>query len=223
MRLPKLLAAAAVAGLAGAPAFADTLVLNDGSRLRGTLVSMNRQTVVFDEDTGSARSGTRRVRVALSRVDAIDFTDSRFGDDSWSGDDSWRDDGYYGNDSLGNGNLRQRTVSVYADRQWTDTGINVRAGDILRFDPTGVISWGPDREDGPAGEANSPYNRNRPLPNNAGGALIGRIGSSTGDMFYIGGDRGTFRARTSGRLYLGVNDDYLQDNSGTFRVLVEHP
>ena len=34
-------------------------------------------------------------------------------------------------------------------------------------------------------------------------------------MFFIGGDRGTFRARTSGRLYLGVNDDYLQDNSGS--------
>ena len=223
MRLPKLLAATAVVGLVGAPAFADTLVLNDGTRLRGTLVSMNRQTVVFDEDTGSSRSGARRVRVALSRVDAIDFTDSRYGDDSWSGDDSYRDDGYYGNDSLGNGNLRQRTVSVYADRQWTDTGISVRAGDTIRFDPTGSIEWGPGRQDGPAGEVNSPYNRSRPLPNSAGGALIGRIGTGSGDMFYIGGDRGTFRARTSGRLYLGVNDDYLQDNSGTFRVLVEHP
>ena len=51
MNLPKVLAATAVVGLTGLPAFADTLVLNDGSRLRGTLVSMNRQTVVFDEDT----------------------------------------------------------------------------------------------------------------------------------------------------------------------------
>jgi hypothetical protein len=133
-----------------------------------------------------------------------------------------RDDGFYDNGSLGS-NLRQRTVSVSADRQWTDTGINVRAGDTLRFDPTGVIQWGPGRQDGPAGEVNSPYNASRPLPNYAGGSLIGRIGASTGDMFYIGGDRGTFRARTSGRLYLGVNDDYLQDNNGSFRVLVEHP
>jgi hypothetical protein len=184
---------------------------------------MNRQTIVFDEETNTYnnRGRARRVRVPLDRVDAIDFTDGGFqGDDSWS-DDSWsnNDDDFYGNN---NRNLRSRTVTVYSDRQWTDTGITVRAGDVIRFDPTGVIQWGPGRQDGPAGEVNSPYNRNRPIPNSAGGALIGRIGSGSGDMFYIGGDRGTFRARTSGRLYLGVNDDYLQDNSGQFRVLVEH-
>jgi hypothetical protein len=226
MNVPKVLAATAVLGLAGLTASADTLILNDGSRLRGTLVTMNRQTVVFDEDTSvnnrNQRNRTRRVRVPLERVDAIDFTDGRFqGDDSWS-DDSWsNDDDFYSNDSI-SGNLRQRTVTVYADRQWTDTGINVRAGDVIRFDPTGVIQWGPGRQDGPAGEVNSPYNANRPIPNRSGGSLIGRIGAGSGDMFYIGGDRGTFRARTSGRLYLGVNDDYLQDNSGQFRVLVEH-
>jgi hypothetical protein len=227
MNLPKVLAATAVFGVAGLTASADTLILNDGSRLRGTLVSMNRQTVVFDEDTDvntrNQRARTRRVRVPLDRVDAIDFTDGNFqsGDDSWS-DDSWsNNDDFYSNDSL-SGNLRQRTVAVHADRQWTDTGITVRAGDVIRFDPTGVIQWGPGRQDGPAGEVNSPHNANRPIPNRSGGSLIGRIGAGSGDMFYIGGDRGTFRARTSGRLYLGVNDDHLQDNSGQFRVLVEH-
>jgi hypothetical protein len=227
MNLPKVLAATAVFGVAGLTASADTLILNDGSRLRGTLVTMNRQTVVFDEDTDvntrNQRARTRRVRVPLERVDAIDFTDGNFqsDDDSWS-DDSWsNNDDFYSNDSL-SGNLRQRTVAVQANRQWTDTGINVRAGDVIRFDPTGVIQWGPGRQDGPAGEVNSPHNASRPIPNRAGGSLIGRIGAGSGDMFYIGGDRGTFRARTSGRLYLGVNDDYLQDNSGQFRVLVEH-
>ena len=226
MNLRQVLAATAVVGMTGVPAFADTLVLNDGTRIRGTLVSMNRQTVVFDQDQDSSyntRARTRRVRVPLDRVDAIDFTDGRYaGDDSWSSDDSWsNNDGYYDNRSLPSGNLRSRTVTVYADRQWTDTGINVRAGDVIRFDPTGTIMWGPGRQDGPAGENDSPYNRNRPLPNQAGGALIGRIGTGSGDMFYVGGDRGTFRARTSGRLYLGVNDDHLQDNSGAFRVMVE--
>jgi hypothetical protein len=111
---------------------------------------------------------------------------------------------------------------VRADRQWTDTGITVRAGDTLRFDASGVINWGPGRQDSPEGELNSPYNANRPIPNRAGGALIGRIGTGMSDVFFIGSDRGTFRARTSGRLYLGVNDDYIQDNSGSFRVIVEH-
>ena len=39
-------------------------------------------------------------------------------------------------------------------------------------------------------------------------------------MFYIGNDNGPIRVRSSGRLFLGVNDDYLQDNSGNFRVVV---
>ena len=49
-------------------------------------------------------------------------------------------------------------------------------------------------------------------------ALIGRIGGS--GVFFVGSDRGDFRMRDSGRLYLSVNDDYLQDNSGAFRVTV---
>jgi hypothetical protein len=243
MNFPKVFAATALVGLTGLPALADTLVLNDGSRLRGTLVSMNRQTVVFDEDRSSGNNQparTRRIRVPLDRVDAIDFTDQgNYGsDDSWSSDtrsnDSWSDrtrsndtwsnnDDYYGNNTSGNNsNLRQRAVLVNADRPWTDTGITVRAGDVIRFDPSGVIQWGPGRQDGPGGEVNSPSNRNRPMANQPGGALIGRIGTGSGDMFYVGADRGTFRARTSGRLYLGVNDDYMQDNSGSFRVIVEH-
>lgn len=233
MKFPEVLAATAIVGLTGLPAFADTLILNDGSRLRGTLVTVNRQTVVFDEDARSGnnqRARTRRIRVPLDRVDAIDFTDqgSYGSDDSWSNDSWSNNDDYYGdNNASGNRNLRQLAVLVHANRQWTDTGITVRAGDVIRFDPTGVIQWGPARQDGPGGEVNSPYNRNRPMANQPGGALIGRIGTGTGtgtgDMFYVGADRGTFRARTSGRLYLGVNDDYLQDNSGSFRVIVEHP
>ena len=65
---------------------------------------------------------------------------------------------------------------------------------------------------------NSPYNSSRPIPNRAGGALIGRIGN--GAPFFIGSGVQSFRAGTSGRLYLGINDDYLPDNSGSFRVIV---
>ena len=57
---------------------------------------------------------------------------------------------------------------------------------------------------------NSPINDRRPVPARPAGALIGRIGTSPSDVFFIGGDRGSFRVRTSGRLYLGVNDHYLR-------------
>ena len=49
--------------------------------------------------------------------------------------------------------------------------------------------------------------------------MIGRVG--TGDApFLIGDDSGGLRVRGSGTLFLGVNDDYLADNTGSFRVVV---
>ena len=52
-------------------------------------------------------------------------------------------------------------------------------------------------------------------------ALIGRVGDSS-DCFFIGDDKGVIRVRSSGRLYLGVNDDFLKDNTGSFRVTLHN-
>jgi hypothetical protein len=57
------------------------------------------------------------------------------------------------------------------------------------------------------------------MPNRSSAGLIGRIGDRD-DPFFIGDDQGATRVRSSGRLYLGVNDDYLKDNTGSFRVTV---
>ena len=81
------------------------------------------------------------------------------------------------------------------------------------------MRWGRDRRDGPEGESDSPNNPNRPIPNRPAAGLIGRVGNGS-DFFFIGGEQGPLRVRSSGRLYLGVNDDFLQDNSGSFRVVV---
>ena len=111
-------------------------------------------------------------------------------------------------------------ISVSARQAWTDTGIDVATGDVVRFVAEGNVVRGPGQEDGPAGEMNSPINDRRPVPASPAGALIGRIGTSPSDVFFIGGDRGAFRVRSSGRLYLGVNDHYYADNSGSFEVRV---
>jgi hypothetical protein len=55
------------------------------------------------------------------------------------------------------------------------------------------------------------------MGNRNAAALIGRIDN---DMFFIGDDTGPIRVRNNGRLFLGVNDDVLTDNSGNFRVVV---
>ena len=62
------------------------------------------------------------------------------------------------------------------------------------------------------------FSLGRPMPNRSGGALIGRVGGS--EPFLIGDERGPIRMRESGRLSLGVNDDFLEDNRGSFRVTI---
>ena len=57
------------------------------------------------------------------------------------------------------------------------------------------------------------------MGNRNAAALIGKIGSGN-DLFFIGDETGPVRVRSSGRLYLGINDDVLTDNSGNFRVVV---
>ena len=109
-------------------------------------------------------------------------------------------------------------MNVPARDRWFDTGIDVRANQGIRFQASGKVRWGPGRQDGPEGEKNSPHNANRPIPSRPAAALIGRIGDDS--PFFIGNDSVPIRARSSGRLYLMINDDVLEDNSGSFRVVV---
>jgi hypothetical protein len=200
----------AVTVLAATAAAGDTLVLRNGRRIQGELVQARYDWVEFRVDGG------RTERVDRRDVRRIEFDD--FGGSSSGGFVG----GSGGSSSSGGrpGGLREREVGVQAREAWTRTGIDVSRGQPLYFDARGEIRWGPDRKDGPAGERNSPRNPNRPIPNRNAAALIGRIGD--GDPFFIGGDRGEFRARDSGPLYLGINDDVLQDNSGAFRVIVAY-
>jgi hypothetical protein len=262
----------ALASLAGASrSFADVVVMDDGRRIRGELVSINRGLVLFDE----VREGTTRknrlrlerdqvVRIVLrdeaGRADDPGSGRGRRGagsdDDVFDRDDRDDDRGPFGTDRDDDGRTRDdvdfgrerddsrdedvlyrggdrgtrddparddaraRAVTVSARRPWTDTGLDVRTGEILSFSTEGTIQWGPGREDGPAGEINAPIDNRRPIPARPGGALIGRIGTSSSDVFFIGDDRGSFRVRNGGRLYLGVNDDTFTDNSGSFQVRI---
>lgn len=187
---------------------ADTLYLRNGQRIEGELLGVRGSTIEFEERRGG---NNRTVRFDRNEIDRIEFDNRGYGSSSNNSNNS-------GN-SLGGrpGGMRERQTQVLSIQQWTDTGIDVRAGQTVYFDASGKVRWGRDRQDGPAGEHNSPSNPNRPMSNRNAAALIGRIG---GDMFFIGDDTGPMRMRSSGRLYLGINDDVLTDNSGTFRVVV---
>lgn len=197
MRLRDGLVLASVA-LAAAAASADTLVLRNGRRVDGELVGYRDDRIEWRDERGRSERFERR------EVQRIEFGDFR-SDTGFSG--SGRRSG-----------MREREVVVSASEGWTRTGIELSAGERISFEARGEVRWGPNRKDGPDGERNSPHNAARPIPGRNAAALIGRIGN--GDPFFIGGDRGEMRVRDSGPLYLGVNDDYLRDNSGSFRVTI---
>jgi hypothetical protein len=111
-------------------------------------------------------------------------------------------------------------VRVDARSRWTDTGINVREGQMMAIDARGTVRIGPNDADvaGVEGTVNGRRDNSAPLTNRGVGSLMGRIGN--GPVFFVG-DTNTIRANASGRLYLGVNDNNLADNSGDFQVVVD--
>lgn len=199
-----------VLGLAAASlALADTLVLRGGRRIDGELVGVRGETIEFRTSGWNGRVE----RYDRDEVRSIELEGRRGG--GRYDDDREGDHGLVGGRPSG---MRERSVSVSAHQAWTDTGVELRRGQEIYFEAGGKVRWGKDRNDGPGGEHNSPRNPGRPIPNRPGAALIGRI--DNGDPFFIGDEDGPIRVRDSGRLRLGVNDDYLQDNSGSFRVTV---
>ena len=201
---------------ATAMAWADTLVLTNGRRVQGELMGVSGRDIEFEERSGFNR---RVVRIPRRDIARIEFDDNgpQFSDDR-------RDDPRDNVPPALSGEIprgmRERQVNVTAREQWSDTGVDVRAGQLIYFRTTGETRWGPNRRDGAAGERNSPYNAGRPLPDRPAAALIGRIGER--DVIFIGDDQMPFRVRSNGRLYLGINDDVLTDNTGTLRVTISY-
>jgi hypothetical protein len=209
---PRWIVTAALVACLPMTLLADTLYLRNGSRIQGELVSVRGNTIEFQEQRGFG--GARTVRIDRNEVDRIDFDNYGSGGSGggWGGGSGgvWEGGGRPGG-------MRERQVNVSATTSWTDTGIQLRAGQTIYVEASGQVRWGRDRRDGPGGEKNSPFNQARPLPNRPGAALIGQIG---GDVFFIGDGQGPVRVRNGGRLALGINDEYLEDNSGSFRVTV---
>ncbi len=125
-------------------------------------------------------------------------------------------DGIYG-DSIDRGGSVARTVQVDSKQRWTDSGVDVRRGEVLTFSSSGEIQMSDNSTDKatPAGSRQGRRAPDAPILNQLAGALLAKIGDYS--PIFVG-DRTTLTAPVSGRLYLGVNDDHLPDNSGSFTV-----
>ncbi len=110
------------------------------------------------------------------------------------------------------------TVRVPGNQRWVDTGLNVRRGERVQFIATGEVQLSTDANDkaAPAGASSGRRPTGGPMPQVLAGALIGRIGAV--QTFGIGNQTVPLDMPADGRLFLGINDDNVNDNQGEFRV-----
>jgi len=113
-------------------------------------------------------------------------------------------------------------VRVRADNTnngWNDSGLMVRAGQRIRITASGRVSLGNGVYSTPTGlprmADNEKLMRSEPT-----GALIAVIGDDNDDFIFVGAST-EFVARRDGRLFLGVNEGNLNDNSGAYDVTIE--
>jgi len=129
-----------------------------------------------------------------------------------------------------------KNIVVPGAAGWVDTGIDVKAGEELLIRASGEVSLqagNPAASCGPAGL--DMLTVDQPVPKENLGALIGkvsqfvasRVDEDTGGevrdeifaLFVIGAER-TVRFPFKGRLYLGVNEKVIKDNTGEFAAVI---
>jgi len=114
---------------------------------------------------------------------------------------------------------RTETVTVDARRAFTDTGVDVAVGDRVAISATGTIFHDATGSTGPSGVAERRDLRQfNVLDSENHGALIGRIGDA-GAPFAVGSDFSS-ASLAPGRLFLGINDRGVDNNSGAFTATV---
>jgi hypothetical protein len=110
-------------------------------------------------------------------------------------------------------------VAVSGSQAWTPTGVTVRQGDRLTFSATGEVRLSADSADvaSASGARSQRKSATAPLPSVFAGALIARVANSA--PFPIG-EQQTVTMPANGQLFLGINDDDVNDNQGGFRVVI---
>ncbi len=113
-------------------------------------------------------------------------------------------------------------LNVDGTQPWTDTGVNLSSGSTVYMRADGIV-WmasGPAVPYNPDGLSTCKAGQGSPGPGLYCYSLVGRIGN--GKPFQLG-SISSFSVSTSGRLYLGVNDNVFSDNSGSWFATIIIP
>jgi PA-IL-like protein len=120
--------------------------------------------------------------------------------------------------SLGRATIAGEIIGVGSAERWIDTGLIVQAGDALTISADGTVHLSGDGKDTATPAGSRRRDQNAPLPQSPAGALIARIGTAA--PMLIGAQRAFPKSPAGGRLFLGINEAQLDDNSGAYRVNV---
>ena len=105
--------------MASAHLIADTLVLVDGRRIQGELISVVGREIEFEERTGQIR---RMMRVPREEILRIEFVNESQYAPAGPSSDNRNSSGAV----VVPRGMRERMVSVAGNTRWNDTGIDVR-------------------------------------------------------------------------------------------------
>jgi len=200
------------AGTSGSSGGPHVLVTSGGERFSGRVTNIEGGEGSGQENqprivTFQTSNGDRRV--PMSQVALIDLSPGTGAT------------GTSGEASLPQIDAPAGAIRVAANNRWTPTNIRVRQGQSVQFDARGQIPLSTNPQD-IAATAGSGSNRKAgygaPSPELPAGALIGRVGEN-GQPFAIGNQTGPLPMNGDGILYLGVNDDEVNDNRGEFVVM----
>jgi hypothetical protein len=225
-------------------AFADTIRLKDGSVIRGQIIGFKDQqfTILVGGGTKNRKS---KISIYMEDVDSIEFDNADLADNSGNtAPPPATGNTTGGRPNTGNstppatntggrtntnpgGNtvparyltINSRVVADNTNNGWTNTGIVLRRGQRVRISANGTISLGRGANSTAAGLP-SLRDAKKLMPNEATGGLIAVIGDDNDDFIFIGRNR-EFVAQRDGVLFLGVNEDNLNDNSGAFETTIE--
>jgi len=228
------------------PIVADTIRLKDGSVIRGQVIDFKDQqfTILIGAGTKGRRS---RTSIYVEDIESIEFDSattaaaaSLANENMNSGNPEPVSQPPRSNPQPDTTRTSPRTtspstsptfftikVTAHADNRnngWNNSGLVVRKGQRLRVSASGRVSLGKDasgnqRWSTPIGDSRL-SDKNKLMGTEATGGLIAVIGDDNDDFIFIG-NRRDFVAQRDGVLFLGVNEGDLNDNTGTYDVVIE--
>ncbi|OLE55586.1 MAG: hypothetical protein AUG51_02615 [Acidobacteria bacterium 13_1_20CM_3_53_8] len=187
--MKRIILALVITLMAATFAAADTIYLRDGRTVRGTVLGFVQGRFVVRVDY----LNNDIIFLRPNQIDRIEIEGR----------------------SIDEARFVNRTVDVELGQNWVDTGVDLRQGERVRVNASGVIYAGRMRIT-PNGTGRT--DPNAPLPRASEGVLIGVVGNDpNAPIIEIGANR-EFVADRAGRLYLTINRAGYSDARGSYRA-----